>query len=433
MLTGILIGLLPALRASRPNLTSALKEGTRQAGSSRGGLRTGLTVAQAALSMVLLVGAGLFVQSLWNVRALDLGIEPERVLTIHPNWSSAPPSTIDAMQLERQRRDAVRIQAMERLRRHPAVETAALTIGLPFSSRFTVRLRVAGYDSIPQLPGGGPYIQAVTSDYFRTVGTDLVAGRVFTPADRQGSEPVAIVSETMARTLWPAGPAIGACLYVGSADAPCSRIVGVARDTKRDRLREDPAMQYYVPFGQEVGIGGTTVLVRPRDEPLAAAAAIRGEVRALDPSLSLIDVATLQESINPQLRPWRLGATMFGVFGALALLVAAVGLYSVMSYTAAQRSHEMGVRIALGARAADIRRLIVRAGIWTAGAGVAIGAVLALIGGRYVEALLFETSARNGVVFGVVAASLMVVAVVASLLPAWRATRVDPVVALRAE
>jgi predicted permease len=337
------------------------------------------------------------------------------------------------MQLERRRRDAVRMQAMERLRRHPAVETAALTIGLPFSSRFSVRLRVAGYDSIPQLPGGGPYIQAVTSDYFRTVGTDLVAGRVFTPADRQGSEPVAIVSETMARTLWPAGTAIGACLYVGSADAPCSRIVGVVRDTKRDRLREDPAMQYYVPFGQEVGIGGTTVLVRPREEPLAAADAMRGEVRALDPSLTLIDVATLQERIDPQLRPWRLGATMFGVFGALALLVAAVGLYSVMSYTAAQRSHEMGVRIALGARAADIRRLIVRAGIWTAGAGVAIGAVLALIGGRYVEALLFETSARNGVVFGVVAASLMIVAVVASLLPAWRATRVDPVVALRAE
>ena len=153
----------------------------------------------------------------------------------------------------------------------------------------------------------------------------------------------------------------------------------------------------------------------------------------MDPTFGYIDVGTLQESLDPQLRPWRLGATMFGVFGALALLVAAVGLYSVMSYSAAQRSHEMGVRIALGAKAADIRRLILRAGIWTAGTGVAIGAVLALAGGRYVEALLFETSARNGGVFAVVAASLMLVAVVASLVPAWRATRVDPVVALRAE
>jgi predicted permease len=435
MLTGILVGLLPALRASRPNLTSALKEGTRQAGSSRGGIRTGLTVVQAAMSMVLLVGAGLFVQSLWNVRALDLGLEPERVLTVRPTWSAggSPSGTLDEASREEQRRNSVRVEAMERLHAHSLVESAALTIGLPFSSRFTVRLRVAGYDSIPRLPGGGPYIQAVSSDYFRTVGTDLVAGRVFTPADREGSEPVAIVSETMARTLWPGANAIGSCLFIGDAGVPCSRIVGVVRDTRRDRLREDPAMQYYIPFGQEAGIGGTTLLVRPRGEAIAAIDAVRDEVRAVDPGFGFIDVRTLQESLDPQLRPWRLGATMFGVFGALALLVAAVGLYSVMSYSAAQRSHEMGVRIALGAKAADIRRLILRAGIWTAGTGVAIGAVLALAGGRYVEALLFETSAKNGGVFAVVAGSLMIVAVIASLVPAWRATRVDPVVVLRAE
>jgi ABC-type antimicrobial peptide transport system permease subunit len=192
-------------------------------------------------------------------------------------------------------------------------------------------------------------------------------------------------------------------------------------------------MQYYVPFGQERGIGGTSLLARPRGDPAAAIEALRAEVRAIDPTLSFIHVSTLQERIDPQVRPWRLGATMFGIFGALALLVAAVGLYSVMSYTAAQRAHEMGVRMALGAEARDIRRLILRAGVGTAALGVAIGATLAWIGGRYVEELLFGTSAHNGTIFIGVAFSLMVVSVAASLIPARRATRVDPVVALRAE
>lgn len=433
MLTGILVGLLPALMASRQNLTSALKEGTRQAGSARGGVRIGLTVAQAALSMVLLVGAGLFIQSLRNVRNLDLGIEPERVLTIRPTWLASGARSPDEQAAENERRNTVRLQALERLRAHAGVESAALAVGLPFSNRFTVRLRVPGYDSLPRLPGGGPYVQAVTSDYFRTVGTRTISGRVFTPADRDGSEPVAIVSETMARTLWPGADPIGSCLHIGSDDPPCSRIVGVVHDTHRDALREDPAMQYYVPFGQERGIGGTSLLARPRGDPAAAIEALRAEVRAIDPTLSFIHVSTLQERIDPQVRPWRLGATMFGIFGALALLVAAVGLYSVMSYTAAQRAHEMGVRMALGAEARDILRLILRAGVGTAALGVAIGAVLAWIGGRYVEELLFGTSARNGTVFLGVAFFLLVVSVAASLIPARRATRVDPVVALRAE
>jgi predicted permease len=433
LFTGVAIALLPALRASRPNLTSALKEGTRQAGSARGGMRTGLTVAQAALSMVLLVGAGLFVQSLRNLQAMDIGIDPQRVLTIRPTWSGAPAATQEEAAAERARRDRVRVQALERLREHPEVASAALSVGLPFNSRFSVRLRVPGYDSIPRLPGGGPYVQAVTSDYFETVGTGLVSGRTFTTEDRAGSEPVAIVSETMARTLWPGADPIGECMHIGSEEPPCSRIVGVVRDTRRDALVEDPAMQYYVPFGQERGFGGTIVLVRPRGDPRTAISAMRTELRAVDPTLGFIDVARLQERIDPQVRPWRLGATMFGIFGALALLVAAVGLYSVMSYTAAQRNHEMGVRMALGAETTDILRLILRAGLWTAGAGVAIGAVLALAASRYVEPLLFETSPRDGGVFGSVAVSLVAVAVVASLVPAWRATRVDPVVALRAE
>jgi predicted lysophospholipase L1 biosynthesis ABC-type transport system permease subunit len=221
LFTGVAIALLPALRASRPNLTSALKEGTRQAGSARGGMRTGLTVAQAALSMVLLVGAGLFVQSLRNVRNMDLGFQPERVLTIRPSWSGLPGLGGADAEAERQRRNAVRVEALERLRAHQQVESAALSVGLPFNSRFSVRLRVQGSDSIPRLPGGGPYILAVTGGYFETVGTELLAGRAFTPDDRDGSEPGASIRETMAHTLWPDADPLGACMYIGSDEPPC--------------------------------------------------------------------------------------------------------------------------------------------------------------------------------------------------------------------
>ena len=434
--TGLIVGLAPALQASRPNLNADLKSGAREGGSHRAQLRGVLTVAQAALSVVLLVGAGLFVRSLSNVRSLDLGIQPDRVVVASVRWPSRENLPTAA---EKDREDA-RVKAFyrtaaTRLGHVAGVESAALSVGLPFRSSFTVRLRVPGRDSVPQLKSGGPFVSAVTSDYFTTVGTRLLRGRAFTDADRAGSEPVAIVSQLMATLVWPGRDAIGECLVIGgdSTNKTCARIVGVAADAHTFQLRELPSMHYYVPLGQEQEIGGTTILIRPRGDAAAAIAAVRAMTKSLDPSIQYVNAELLQTAIDPQVRPWQLGASVFSLFGVLALVVAAIGLYSVMAYLVAQRTHEIGVRIALGARSGDIMGLVLRNGVGMAAVGVAIGVGLAMLAGRYVETLLFEISPRDPVVIGGVAAALLAVAVLASWLPAVRARGVDPMEALRAE
>jgi predicted permease len=434
MLTTTMIGLAPALQSSQPNLAGELREGSQQGGGTRSLLRTSLTVAQAALSVMLLVGAGLFVTSLRNVRAVNLGIQPERVVRASINFPAAGDVTPE-------RHDAIKAahaqtyrDALERVKRLRGVEHAALVVGLPFNTAFAVGLKVPGVDSIPPMEGGGPYISAITSDYFATVGTPLLRGRAFTDADRAGSARVAIVSDLMARTLWPGKAALGQCLIIGDTPMPCSTVVGVVADAHRFSLKEPPAMQYYIPLGQESGFGGTALLARVRSEdPGGILGEVRREIRAVDPTLGYIEVGRLQEAIDPQVRPWKLGATMFGIFGGLALLVASIGLYSVISYLVTQRMHELGVRIALGAQSTDIVRLIMRYGLVTAAIGVAIGLGLSLAAGRMIESMLFDVSPRDPAVLVTVAGVLLLVALIASIVPAMRATRVDPVTAIRTE
>jgi ABC-type antimicrobial peptide transport system permease subunit len=219
---------------------------------------------------------------------------------------------------------------------------------------------------------------------------------------------------------------------------PCTRVVGVVADTRRGALREEPAMQYYLPLGQEVRVSARpTLVVRAaggrRAEPALLARAVRRELLAMDPSLGYVETATLRDLIDPQTRSWRLGATMFGLFGALALVVAGAGLYSLIAYLVAQRTREIGVRLALGATAGAAAALVVRHGTGLAALGVAAGAAASLAAGRFIAPLLFETSARDPAVFGGVAAALLLVAVAASAVPAARARRVDAAEALRAD
>jgi hypothetical protein len=291
---------------------------------------------------------------------------------------------------------------------------------------------VPGIDSIPQLKGGGPYMSAVSPEFFETVGTRIVRGRPFRSDDRAGSAPVAIVNETMAETLWPNENALGRCFHVGQS-ANCATIVGIAVDARRGQLREERAMMFYIPFGQEEGIGGTSLVVRPRGEARQMIADARKMLFDMDPSITFVNITAMQDAVDAQTRPWRLGATMFTLMGALALVVAAIGLYSVIAYLVANRRHEIGVRIALGAQARDIVRLVVGNGLALALIGVAAGCALALAGGRLIQPLLFETSAKNPAVFGTVAVALLIVAVVATAVPALRARRVNPVDAMRVE
>jgi predicted permease len=432
-LTGVIVGLAPALQGTRLDLTSALKSGVREGGPQRSRVRSILTVTQAALSVMLLVGAGLFLKSLSRVNALHLGIEPDKVLTMALDWGSIGDLAEEAKASERWRRNLFYDEALARVRTLPGVERAAVVVGTPFQSSASIDLRVPGWDSIPKLPGGGPYIRSVSDDYFATAGTRLVRGRAFTAADVAGAARVSIVNETMAKTLWPNRDAVGQCLLIDTM--PCSRVIGVVEDVRRFSLREEPAMQYYIPLGQEraLGFGGRKMFIRARGDLATLRESLRDEILGMNPAISYVTLEMLQDSLDPQIRPWRLGATMFGVFGGLALLVAAIGLYSVIAYVVTQRSHELGVRIALGAQVGNIVRLVVRYGVGLALVGILIGTVLAINAGRWVEPLLFDTSPRDPVTFGVVAAVLLLVALVASLVPAWRASRVDPIEALRAE
>jgi putative ABC transport system permease protein len=430
---GLVVGLFPALRASAPNVSSSLKAGVRDGGGRRSRARTVLTVVQAALCALLLVGSGLFVVSLGRVRAMDLGLQPDRVLTVSVQRAGIGAIPDEAeRQRERDRRAAFYPMVVERLRQRADVEAASLTIGLPFASGFGDDIRVPGRDTIPKLKGGGPYLSAVTGDYFKTVGTRIVRGRAFTAADRAGSAPVAIVNETMAGTIWPNEEAIGKCFYIAQFPA-CAEVVGISANTRHFKLQEDESMAFYIPFGQEQNIGGTQLLVRPRGGARAVLSAVRQELVALDPTITFVNAAILQDRVDPQVRPWRLGATMFTLMGLLSLIVAAVGLYSVMAYFVTHRAHEIGVRMALGARPADVARLVVRGGLGLAAGGTIVGLGLALLSARFVEPLLFHTSPRDPGVFAGAAATLMTMAVLATVMPAARAGRVNPVEAMRVE
>jgi predicted permease len=432
--TGIVTGLAPALLARRRYLVTALRAGVREGGGRSSRLRLALTVAQGALSVLLLIAAGLFARSLWRAQGADLGIEPARVLTAGARWPSTPMGGEEAWAQHARREREFFAAALERARRLPGIEAAAVAVGTPFRSSFTVPLRAAGWETLPELPGGGPYIQAVTGGYLETMGLRLLAGRDFAASDRAGSERVAMVSATMAGTLWPGEPALGRCLQVGDGESPpCTRVVGVVEDARRDGLVEPPAMQYYVPLGQEEGFGGARLMARPRQGDEAAAYRLRQSLAEVDPTVLWVDVETLATQLEPQLRPWRLGASVVGILGALALLVAALGLASLVSHLVANHTHEIGVRLALGARRSDVLALVLRRGLVVAGSGVALGTLLAAAVGPRLSGLLFATSPHDPLVYGAVGLALLAAAVTACLPSARRALGIEPTSALREE
>lgn len=421
---GALAAGLPVIRASRMDVVSWLRAG-RRTSRSRTRVQAAMLMVQGALSVVLLVGAGLFVQSLERAQAVDLGVDTGRVLVLSATAGTVPlaPAFIEDWRT--------------RVSRLPGVESTALVSGtMPFVSSWAVGLTIPGLPERPRIEDGGPYIAAVSPGYFVTVGTSIVEGRPFTDADRDGAPRAALVNQTMAKLYWPGQSAIGKCMQVGRG-APCSTVVGIVENTRRQGISEDDSLLFYVPLEQapENLRLGARLIARIGDGDLRTQGRVaeqaRREALTLAPGLRFVSARALDDVIAPQLQAWRIGASLFSVFGALALIVAAIGFYSVVAFDVEGRKREMGVRSALGAPSSAILRLVVLDGVRLGMAGIAIGAAAAWSLAPLSRDLLYGVEPRNPAIVGGAAVVLAIAAVLASALPALRAARVDPSLALR--
>jgi predicted permease len=426
VVAGILSGLIPSLQASRPVVSDALRAGARAGGPIRSRTRSALLVLQAALTVVFLVGAGLFVHSLRRIQALPLGMEPQRVLIVRARTSG--------MRMPDSERLALYARLLDAARSAPGVESAALGVGLPFFTSWAEEVKVPGRDSLPMTRQGGPYFNGVTDDFFRTLGVRVIRGRGITAADRAGASRVVVVNQTLANLWWPNEEAIGHCMKVGGDTMPCAEVVGVVENSRRFELIEDPAVQFYVPLEQAPKWADARVLmVRPVGDPAKSAETLRRALQSRLPDAPYIEVSGMDALVNPQMRAWRLGATAFGVFGLLAVVVAALGLYSVLAYDVTRRLRELGIRVALGARRGDLSRMVVGRAVRVAAIGAVVGFLIVIAAGPRVGPLLFQTSAREPLAFAAAAAILFAVALLAAVVPTRRASRVDPIIALRAD
>ena len=421
LVAGVVTGLAPLRQLSRTDLVSDLRTGGRGVSLRGSRMRRGLLVLQGAISVVLLIGAGLFVRSFHNVRSLDLGFQPEHVIVAEMSARGTP---IDS---------ARRIEIMKRLRERaltvPGVQHAAYTLTIPFGSEWNQFLVVPGVDtaSLRDLF----YVNLVGPGYFETMGTPLIRGRQITDADRAGGQPVAVLSQAAVRRIWPSDDPLGKCVKL-EANGPCHVVVGISGDI-RAAFDEGPGRHVYIAATQVPPPADLRLFVRTRGDAATRTEAVRRALQEVAPGSAYVSTRTLDSIVAPQMRSWRLGATMFTIFGLLALVVAAIGLYSVVAYDVSQRTRELGVRVALGASAGMVLRLVVGEGVRVVMVGLALGAVAAVSLAGRVSPLLYGVSAKDPVTYAGVVGVLLAVAVVASLAPALRAARVDPNIALRAD
>lgn len=431
VICGLVTSLVPALQASRIDLTPALKAGAREGSVHRSKTRAGLLGAQVALAIVLLTGAGLFLKSLRNVAALDTGIDMSHVLTAAISQRSAGLSNDQSLKLFE--------QFAERVRQIPGVRSSAVAVGLPFTLSWGTHVSLPGREAPKNR--NGPLQYAVTPGYFDALGIRVLSGRAFTDADRAGAAPVAIVNATLAKQLWAGESPIGSCIVVDDDSVPCSTVVGVVSDTRRQDLVEEPVMQVYLSLDQlpasrtdgTVSFFGYALVVRAAGDAQAYVEPVRRALQGVSAIVPYANVQTMRDLIGPQTRGWELGAHVFTAFGGLALVLASIGLFSVVAFTLGQRMHEFGVRRALGAQVADLLALGVTRGLGPVIVGIGAGVVVTLVGGRFVDSLLFQESTRDPAVLVAATCVLFVAALVASLVPARRAAAVDPTVALRSE
>jgi putative ABC transport system permease protein len=422
----VFAGLAPALQGLGLRVSDNLKAGAQQIAGTRGTLRFALLIFQAALSIVLLIGAGLFVRSLRGVTSKDVGIDLDRVLLVTMDLEDFGFNKATMENLYREGR--------ERLQPIPGVQGVSIVRGVvPSRSASGISFEVPGRARV-RFEHGGPYYGVTDTEFFGTMGTALLRGRNFVDAEMRTPNRSIIINRTLASGYWPNADPLGQCVKIGS-DTTCSTIVGVVEDVMTFQLVKDDRATVYVPPGH-ASFGNkppTSFIIRAAGAPQNLVPLVQAQLQTLAPNMPFVRAEPFTDIVAPQLRPWRLGATMFTLFGGIALVIAAVGLYSVMAYWVSQRTQEIGVRMALGAKQTDIVRLVARQTFLAVGLGLVFGGLVAAFASRWIADLLYETSPRDPMVYASAALVLAVAALLASVIPAVRSASVDPALALRTD
>jgi putative ABC transport system permease protein len=427
LLSGFVFGMAPALRLPKLSLNDVLKEGSRgSAGPARQWMREGLVVSEVALALVLLIGAGLLISSFWRLQEVDRGLDPSNVVTLNV---TLPGSRYG----KGEQQTAFLKQALERISGLPGARSAGVVSSLPFTGGAATDFAIEGRP--PFEPSKEPIadIRSVDPGYFRVMGIPLRAGREFTDRDAAGAPQVMIINEFMARQHWPDEDPVGKRVTMLDWGPPLTgEIVGVVGDVKANALDVEARSMIYWPYPQFPQVFNNFV-IRTGGDPSNIVGAVKSQIWSVDPELPIARIATMEQLIADSIAPRRFNMLLLGIFAAVALCLAAVGIYGVISYAVSMRTQEIGIRMALGAGRGSVLGLVVRQGMTPALVGLALGLVAAFALTRVMTSLLFEVSATNPLVFGLTSAVLGGVALAACWIPAWRAARVDPMVALRYE
>jgi len=438
IVTGLLFGLAPALQASKPNLNETLKEGSRGStgGLGRQRIRSALVVAEVALTVLLLIAAGLMLRSFYSLQNVKPGFDPANTLTMTLNLPSS--KYTDDQQIK-----SFYEQVLSAVAALPGVQLAGAVSSLPLTTNVVERLRFTVEGHPPANPADVPRanIRRITSGYFSTMRIPLIEGRFFNERDRDDSPPVAIVNQTMSSAYWPGEDPVGRRLTVPSLGSTPREVVGVVADVKHSSLDSESGAEIYVPSLQKP-FSLMTLVVHTSGEPLSMSGAVRGAILSVDRGQPAYDIKTMQDVVSDSLSQPRLYTVLLGVFGALAMILAAVGIYGVMAYSVTQRTHEIGIRMALGAQQGDILKMVVGQGMVLTVIGTVIGltvigavigllAVFGLTGAM--EALPFSVGSRDLATFIGIPLVLALIAFLSSYIPARRATKIDPMIALRVE
>ena len=431
LLTGLIFGLAPAFHSSKSELVETLKEGGRgtSEGARRNRVRNVLVVTELAIAVVLLVGAGLLIQSLWRLRTVNSGLQPQNVLTFNVGVPEIKYNTDRQIQFF--------IDLKSRLESMPGVQSASTIYPLPLSGdRFSISFEIEGR---PMARKDHPSADFFTTGvgYFRAMGIPVVKGRDFDDRDKQDSTPVIIITETFARQYFPNEDPIGKRIHPGISsiegkESTMREIVGVVGDVRNRSLSTEARAAYYVPHTQ-VPFSQMIAVVKSAGEPRSMISGVTKEVAAMDADIPLFGVKSMEEYISTSVAAPRFNTTLLSIFAVVALVLTVVGLYGVMSYSVAQRTNEIGIRLALGAQSRDVLLMIVKQGSMLIGLGLAIGLLGAFALTRLIASLLFGVTAKDPFTFAAVAVLLALVALLACYIPAWRATKVDPMEALRCE